>query len=188
MMNLIKQTAKNNNRSVFILSILLMILSLVCLIINYSIQNSISWALYPVGGLIVIWATTIPILIFEKYKVLGSLTGLTLTLIPFLFLIEYLAPIKGWFVPLALPISILSLLALGASLFALVNKQINKFYSVGITIFLFGIIVNIGVAVIIYNHLDENIIFDIYRITTISIALLLSLILFIMGYSKSISK
>ena len=112
------------------------------------------------------------------------LLGLTLTLIPYVYLIQYLVSPKGWFIPLALPITIISLVAFAISMVALTNKNINKFYAIAITILLFGVVVNIGVAILVYRYLNENIIFDIYRVTTISIALVAALIFIIIGYSK----
>ncbi|MBT8292580.1 MAG: hypothetical protein KJN70_04845 [Eudoraea sp.] len=181
----IKDRAKNNHKVAFIISLIFLAALIVCLIINYSIENTISWALYPGGGLIVLWATIMPLLVLKKNKVTGLLVGLTLTLIPYIFLIQHLVSSKGWFAPLALPIAIMALIAIGISLFALVNKQTNTFYAVALTIFLFGVLVNIGVAIVVYRYLNETILFDTYRIATISIAVLLSLVLMIIGYNKS---
>ncbi|MEB8389481.1 DUF6320 domain-containing protein, partial [Rhodobacteraceae bacterium KMM 6894] len=61
-MDIIKD-ATNNNRTVFITTTIFLLIAIICLIINYSIDNSINWSLYPIGGLIVIWATLIPMLI-----------------------------------------------------------------------------------------------------------------------------
>ncbi len=175
----------NKDRSIFILTIFLLIISLVCLVINYSIDRAITWALYPIGGLIVAWATITPILGLKKYKIPGMLIGLSCTLIPYLFLIQQLVSVKGWFIPLALPISILSLIALAISLYALAHKKINKFYAVALTVLLFGVLINIGVAILVYRFLEEDIVFDIYRISTISVAVILALILMIIGYYKA---
>ncbi len=183
-MDIFKDSAKNNDRTVFIIASIFLLISIVCLIINHSIDNSINWSLYPIGGLIVIWATLISLLILKKYKAIGVFVGLTFTLIPFIFLIQNLVSAKGWFIPLALPIVILSLIAFGISLFALTNKKMNKFYAVALTIFLFGVIVNLGVGVIVNGFLNENNIYDIYRISTIAISVILSGALIIIGYFK----
>ncbi|MEH6779769.1 DUF6320 domain-containing protein [Maribacter arcticus] len=183
-MDKLKVVTKKNDRTVFIITIIVLLITIFCLIINYSIDNSINWSLYPVGGLIVIWATLIPMLILKKYKVLGLFVGLTITLIPFIFLVQYQVSVKGWFVPLALPILILSLLAFGISLIAFTNKKLNKFYAVGLTIFLFGVIVNYGVGIIVNRFLNENNVLDIFRVTTISISFILSLIFIFTAYFK----
>ncbi|MEB8327751.1 DUF6320 domain-containing protein [Flavobacteriaceae bacterium KMM 6897] len=171
-MDIIKD-ATNNNRTVFITTTIFLLIAIICLIINYSIDNSINWSLYPIGGLIVIWATLIPMLILNRYKALGLFVGLTITLIPFIFLVQNQVTIKGWAVPLAMPIMTLSLMALGVALIAFTNKKLNKFYAVALTVFLFGVIVNYGVGVIVNRFLNENNVLDIFRVTTISISIIL---------------
>ena len=173
-----------NNKTGLIITFIFILISIICLIINYSIDQLISWSLFPIGGLIVIWATLIPFLIMKENKAIGVFTGLTLTLIPYIFLIQNLVSTKGWFMPLALPIVIMSLIALGVSLFALTNTKINKFLASALTIFLFGITVNIGVGVVVSRYLDEINIYDIYRVSTIVASAILSLALLIIGYDK----
>jgi len=173
-----------DNRTAFIITILFLLISTICLIINYSINHAINWSLYPVGALIVIWATIIPLLILKKYKTLGLFTGLTVTLIPFLFLIQNLATVKGWAMPLAMPIAGLSLLALGISLLGFTYFKLNKFYPAALTVFLFGVIVNFGVGVIVGRFLNGNNVNDISRVSTMSVSVILSLILIVAGYIK----
>ena len=183
-MNIFKNRTDNYNKIAFFITSFFLLISLICLLINYSLDLSINWALYPIGGLIVIWATSIPMLILKKYKAFGFFAGLTITLIPFIFLVQNQVTVKGWVVPLALPIIILSLLAFGVSLIAFTNKKLNKFFAAALTVFLFGVIVNFGVGIIVNRFLKENNVFDIYRVTTISLSVFLSLILFFVGTLK----
>ena len=81
-MDIFKTATKNNDRWVFIITTTFLLIAIVCLIINYSVDNTINWSLYPIGGLLVIWATLIPMLILKKYKALGLFVGLTITVIP----------------------------------------------------------------------------------------------------------
>lgn len=85
---------------------------------------------------------------------------------------------------MALPIVILSLLAFGISLLAFASKELNNFISFALTVFLFGIIVNIGVGYTVNHYLKEDNVFDIYRVSTISASVFLSLILVVIGYAK----
>lgn len=106
--------------------------SCICLLCNYLINNKFNWSLYVVGVFIVLWAVIIPVFKLKKFRAVASLGGFTVTLIPYLFLIQYLSPIKGWVIPLALPIAILSILALSISLFIWFYTKMNKFYSAAI--------------------------------------------------------
>src|SRR5882724_3463407 len=140
---------KINDKNGLIFSVVLLLLVIICLAINYSIDQSINWSLYPAGALIVLWATVTPMLIMKKNKVIALFSGFAITLIPYLFLIQCLVPAKGWFIPLALPIAMLFLAALAISLLLFNNTRINKLYSAAVTVFLFGVAVNFAVEKII---------------------------------------
>lgn len=181
----LEKTKQAKNRTMFITTTIFLLAAVVCCTINYSVNRSIDWSLFPVGALVVIWATITPLLTMKKNKLLGLYAGLSLTLIPFLFLIQKLVAVKGWVMPLALPVAGLFLIAFGASLVAFVYFKSNKFYPASLTVFLFGVIVNFGVGVIVSNFLNENNTNDISRVSTISGSIILSLILVIAGYIKA---
>lgn len=177
-------TTKINTKAVLVLSAVLFSPAIVCLIVNYAVKHSISWSLYSTGALIVLWATIIPLLIMKHHKVWGLFAGLTFTLIPYLFLINYLAGEKEWLIALGLPISIISLGTLGISLFVFTQSYINKMYASAITVFLFGVVVNFFVGKIVDGFLNENADDDISRTTTIAASTIIALLLFIAGYIK----
>ncbi len=172
------------NKGLFILSVVVLIPLFVCALINYSIDRTLKWSLFPSGALIMVWTTIAPLFVLKKNKTLGLFLGLTITLIAYLFLIQYLVGDKDWFMPLALPIAILSLFSFGISLYLLTNRNINKFYAVAITVFLFGVIVNYGVEKIVDNYLKEKNTDNNYNILTIAISIIISLFLFVIGTLK----
>jgi hypothetical protein len=178
-----KAITKFNARAGLILSAVFLFSAIVCLTVNYSIDQSFSWSLFPTGALIVLWATIAPMLIMKKNKALILFSGFAITLIPYLLLIQYLVSEKGWFIPLALPISILSLGALAIS-FLVFNNLRNKLYSSAITVFLFGVVVNFVAGKIINFFFNETNIDDILRIMTISASAIATLILVVIGYMK----
>ncbi|MGH2564803.1 MAG: DUF6320 domain-containing protein [Ginsengibacter sp.] len=179
-----KTSTKSNDRALSIMSAFLVCLCLVCFIINYSIDSSITWSLFPAGGLVVVWATAAPLIIMKKYKALGLFAGLSITLVLYLFLIQQMVAVKGWFIPLALPVAILSLLAFGVSLLMYGYFKINKYYAAAITIFLFGVIVNAGIDLIVENFLNKNDVNNLSRISTISASVIVALILVVIGYIR----
>jgi len=180
-----KATTKFNARAGLIVSAVLLFSAIVCLTVNYSIDQLFSWSLFPSGALIVLWATIAPMLIVTKNKALLLFSGFAITLIPYLLLIQYLVSEKGWFIPLALPITILSLGALAISLLVFNNLR-NKLYSSAITVFLFGVVVNFVVGKIINSFLNGTNDDDIPRIMTISASAIAALILIVIGYLKTV--
>lgn len=163
---------------IFIISILS---SCICLLCNYLVNNKFNWSLYVVGAFIVLWAIIIPIFKLKRFRAVISLAGFTVTLIPYLFLIQYLAPVKGWVTPLALPIVILSILALGSSLFIWFYTKINKFYSAAITVLLFGVVCEIGIQKITENFVGNSGVNELSMIITVLSSIVISAILAAFG-------
>ena len=94
-MDTVNNSTSNNNRPVIYITILFLLIAMVCLIVNYSTAHAISWSLYPIGGVIIILASLFPLLILKKYKAFGAFVGLTVTVIPYLYLIQTLVTAKG---------------------------------------------------------------------------------------------
>ena len=113
-----------------------------------------------------------------------SLAGFTVTLIFYLFLIQYLAPIKGWVIPLALPISILSILVLGISLFIWFYTKMNKFCSAAIVVLLFGVAYEIGIQKIIESFVGKSGVNEISMVVTVLSSIVIAAILVVFGYIK----
>jgi len=190
-MNTKAATSKTNEKPVLIISGIFLLASMVCLIINYSVNQSISWSLYPIGALVMLWAMIVPMLLMHSHRSLGFFIGLATTLIPFLFLIQSQTKAKGWVIQLALPIAVLSLVALGVSLLCFSYMKTNKFYPVALTIFLFGVVVNYGIEIFLSRFLngrDNSNIDDISRVSTMSISVALTVIFIIAGYTRGRQK
>ncbi len=171
-----------NERPIIIVTASFLIVAMICAIVNYSVNQSISWSLIPIGGLTMLWAMILPLLFMKNNKSLGLFAGLAITLVPYLFLIQSQTSTKGWVVPLALPIALLVLAALGLSLLAFRYIKSNKLYPVALTIFLFGVIANFGTGIILNSFLDGYNIDDIPRVFTMSVSALLSVMFVIAGY------
>jgi len=171
----------DSKKGILILTVILLFAAVICLIVNYSIDHMLSWSLYPVGALMVVWATLAPLMIMKKYRVLGLFSGLTITLIPFLFLIQYLSPVKGWIISLALPLAFLFLSVLGLSMLAFAYIK-NKWYAIAAAIFLFGVVANVGAGKIVNRFLDHNNFEDIPGIYALAASALLTLLFIVAGF------
>jgi Family of unknown function (DUF6320) len=182
-MNNPKATNKINDKPILVITAIVLLASAICLIVNYSVNHTINWSLFPIGALIVIWATVVPMLIMNNNKSLGLLLGLAVTLVPYLFLIQSLTSTSGWVMQLALPIVVLSLVALGISLmgFRLFN---NKLYAIALTIFLFGVLANYGVGIILSRFLHGRNMDDVPRDLTMSISGIIAGMFLVAGVIK----
>ncbi len=177
--------SKTNEKPILIFTASFLLVALTCILVNYSVNRSINWSLLPVGALFVLWATILTLLFIKKYKSVGSFAGLAITVIPYLFLIQSQTSAKGWVIDLAIPITLLALFALGVSLIGFRFMKTTKFYPIALTIFLFGVMVNYGIGIILSRYLNGNNIDDISRVSTMSISALTTIMLVIVGYFKS---
>lgn len=179
-----KNVTRNNNIVFSIITAVFLFSAFVCLLCNYLINHAVTWSLYPIGALFLMWAVLFPIFKIKKFKALASLFGLTITLIPYLFLVEYLAEVKGWVLPLALPITIVSLIALGITILIFNNNKILKLYSIAIAIFLFGVVVNLSVGIIVDDFVEISAKNDISMFTTTIVSIFFIILLVSAGYIR----
>ena len=94
-----------------VLTIFAVINTGVNLAIDFLINSEITWSLYPVYSVIFVWLLCVPMLF--KYDRLAVWIGMFSTiLIPYLFLMDMVFPEQSWFMPIALPISLLTILFL----------------------------------------------------------------------------
>jgi hypothetical protein len=104
------------------------------------------------------------------------ITSLTL----YLFLIQSLVPVKGWVVPLAIPIAISSLLAVYIVIALCIYTKVNKLYITAIFVALFGIGINLIVERIVISFArapQESYSFIVALASTIAVIILAA-----MGY------
>lgn len=79
-----------NKVIILALSTITIIASLVCGIIDLATHGSFTWSLIPISSLIFVWITLFPILSFGKQGICGSLIALSVTIIPFLCILDAL--------------------------------------------------------------------------------------------------
>lgn len=146
----------NASNIFFIISIAFLISIFVCLLCNFAISRSFDWSLYPTGSILLVWLTIIPLFFAQKNRVFISMIIMTIALIPYLFLVEYLCPVKGWVIPLAIPIAGISLIASFIAITLFLYTKINRYYIGAINCILFGVIVNLSINNIVYNYVKQK--------------------------------
>lgn len=115
-------------------SIMVLIPSFVCFIVNLSVADSLSWFYIVVGGCLLAYSIIFCLLYFEKYPLLWSLLCLSIYIFPYLLLIE--GVVNNFFLKtpihftweLAFPIAAIWLLVcwIGVLLYRL--SKLNIFY------------------------------------------------------------
>ena len=125
----------------------------VCGLCNYILSARFDWSLYVFGSAVLAWLVTAPLLKFKKYRSLFSMAGLSVTIVPFLLLIEYLGSAKNWVIPFALPIIILSLASLWAFVLLLLFVKMRLANRIALAMILFGVFENLAIQYFVRHYL-----------------------------------
>lgn len=128
----------------------------VCVLCNYVIGTQLSWSLYVVGSVAAAFLITTPLFLLKKHRVAGAMAGLTVAVLPLLFLIEYLCPVKGWVIPFALPMTLMSLCGLWVAVLLFSFTKINRLYLASFCFLLFGVVLNLLISSFVCNYLKSG--------------------------------
>ena len=140
--------SKDRKLLFYIFSILCFIAIGVCVIVNYSIARTITWALYPIISVTYGWLIGIPV-IFRKYIL--SICSATVLSIPFLYLLDIITPGKSWFVPLGIPSTVIGIIALWLSYLLFRYLKMNLLYKFAVSPCLLGL----GANLLINRYVDS---------------------------------
>ena len=122
----------------------------VCAIVDYAINNAITWGYIPLLSIVFGYLIIMP-MFAKKHNIVLSLSSLTITILPFLYFMEKVVPVKEWFYSLALPISVVSIVGIWISYLAWHFLKISEWYKSSILIFMWGLIISP-----IINHISDG--------------------------------
>ncbi len=99
------------------ISVFIFIAIFVCVICNMAIEREMTWLVYPVCSLIFAWGVFGPLIYRGKDGLLLSLGLLSSLILPYLLVLEQWIHTGGWFIPIAFPIAVFSILFIWAVYF-----------------------------------------------------------------------
>jgi len=173
------KTSKGNRIVLAGLTIAFLLAIFVCMLCNYVISGAFDWSLYVVGGEVVAWLLVFPFLAMKRHRCVAALTGLTVTILPLLLLIEHLCPAKNWVFPFALSVAGIALISLWVSVLLFVYTRISRWFLASFVWILFGVIAQIGINAIVGSYFpvpDGNISVLIVAFSSAFIAVVLAMI------------
>jgi len=139
-----------------LISMIFILAGFICLLCNFVINRTFNWSLYPVGAMLMVWLTVAPWFLLTKHRAVLSFAAFTISLIPYLFLIERLSAAKGWVVPFALPILGITLPGLLIVILLFSYTKINRISLSAFAVLIFGVLVNLGVNAFVQNYLHQQ--------------------------------
>ena len=88
------------------LTVVLLATAIVCGLLNIFTFKSTLWSLYVIGICVILWVFLLPLFFPNKIKVLLSLILDGFIILLYLGIISYLHPCNGWFIKIALPLTV----------------------------------------------------------------------------------
>ena len=109
-------------------TVFFLVAAFVCSLCDFVITRSISWSLYPVGAVVLVWCVFAALLYGKRLRFVAAAGALTVLIIPFLALIEYVSKSAGWLIPVGLPIAAAALLILWLVVLLFTFTRINRWF------------------------------------------------------------
>lgn len=135
-----------------IMSICLAFPALLCLAINLSLDGRLTWSLYAMGALALLWTFAVPLYLFRKPSLTVLFLPDTAAVLAYLLLIAVLQQGLSWYLGLALPLVLLTggLVYLNAAL--ILHRIFRGFVIPAAVLISIGLLV-MGVELIIEQYL-----------------------------------
>lgn len=155
----------------------------VCLIVDMAITKEITWSAYLLISIPFGWVA-ISSLFIKKIGRILCLCILTLSVLPYLYLIEKITPVSDWFFPLGLPVAATGIIFGWSVYFLFRFIRINIWYKSAISIFLAGVIASpvINRFVNVYTQTEPSFLNNFINIFS---CIIVSAVLGILGYRIS---
>lgn len=175
---------ENKNIWIMILALLCIIAMGICGMVDYALNNNITWSSVPLISIIFGYIVILP-LFAKKHKIVLFILFITVAILPYLYLLESVLPIKNWYNSLAVPIASISVIGLWTSYAICKYLKINEWYKVAILVSMWA-----GIITPIINYIagSTHSYLSFQNITNIFSSLVISLLCIIYGYIRSTKK
>ena len=107
-----------------------------CVIVNYALNQQITWAAYPIASVALGWLMITP-LIYRKYII--SLCVTTAIAVPFLYVLNIITPAPDWFSGLGIPLAIVGVATIWIVYLLFRYVKISLWYKAAITVLVAGV-------------------------------------------------
>lgn len=178
-----KQHKKLSNKGIsMILSVICFMVMAICVAIDFSISNKITWSLAYLISIPFVGAICIPI--FTKSSRLAVwLAFISIFALPYLFFLETISSSSDWFAEIALPITLLSVITIWICFFALKRFK-NIWFIAALLLFSLGAVVSPAVNLLVRFIATRQINISTMNIMSVVSCVVIAAILCIIGIIK----
>lgn len=174
---------ENKKVGSMILALICIIAMGICAMVDYVLNDKITWSAVPIVSIVFGYGVILSLFV-KKRKSLKFLLAITIAILPYLYLLEFMLPIKDWYYALAVPITMVALIGLWLSYFIYRYLRINDWYKAAIFVFMWA-----GVLSPIINHIANDLPYlSFQNFTNYFSSSVISLLCIIYGYIRSTKK
>ncbi len=110
------------------------------LLVNVLVSGRLDWSLIPLGAIGMAYLILAPWFVLRRYRAAVSWGMAAISVPAFLYLVETLSPVRGWYLPLALPAALLGLAALGGIIWLWCYSPVHPWYAAACTFGILGLL------------------------------------------------
>lgn len=162
-------------------SLLLLLGIIVCSICDIAISGQFTWSLYPISSIVFAWVVLIPFVKCGRRGLLGSLAALSISIIPFLYVINKIIG-RASIMQIGIAISLFSVFYLWC-VYLIFNKIKSRKILAGGFSLLLAIPLCLAINIVISNFFSEPIL-DIWDILFFAIIIASAIAFFMIDYMK----
>lgn len=163
----------------FVYSVMLIIGILTCVICDFSISQSFTWSLIPISALVYAWLLFFPIIKFGTKGIFPSLILLSVSTIPFIYILDRLIYGDGQLMYIGSIMTAVSIVFVWAVYIVFRICKKRRFLAAGITC-LAGIPLSFTINYVLSRFINEPFI-DIWDIMSFGILLAISTVFFVLN-------
>lgn len=144
---------ENKRVTVALISVLLALPASICMVCNFIIDARLTWSLYVLGAMAFLWTIIIPPYLLRRNKEMMTIMIGTLSMCAFLRFVEELSVIKGWYLPLALPIVLVVAFICFIMAIIFLYSDLRKFQIAAVlAVCMAGLMIAIEIATDVYHQ------------------------------------
>ncbi len=174
------KTVKNKAKSIqaicaIVFSLLLLAGIAVCAICDMAISGNFTWSLFPISSIVFTWLVFFPVIKFGEKGICGTMIALSVLIVPFLYILDYLIDMSNLILPIGIPIAAISMVFLWVVFAVFKILKSRKLIASAVSLLL-----TIPVCVLINYSLNSIIsepFFDVWDILSFSIIIVAAALL-----------
>jgi len=176
---------KKNTRLFWVtgtLTVVFLAAMFVCALCDLLLTDRFTWSIYPITSMAFAWLVLVPLLRFQRHRVLAGLVSVTIFILPFLFVILRQAGVAQFYWNLAVPAAITGLAYLWALCITIVYMKLNRWHCGAVSVLLLSA-VSIAIDVIVSRALSEP--FPIWNLAGVVLTVVIAWVLIAVGRKRS---